>query len=126
MSDNIQFGPRASDQESQRALLPAVDIFEDASGITVLADLPGVQKDRLDLKVEGNTLLISGEVGALAPADMEPLYAELSVPRYRRGFTLSPELDPDQIQAQLKDGVLKLRIPKMAHAQPRRIAVSAG
>ena len=109
-----------------RALLPRVDVLEDAAGITLLADLPGVSKDKLELKIEGDTLLIEGEVGTPMPQQMQSVYAEIRVPRYRRAFTLSRELDTARIEASMKDGVLNLRIPKQAHAMPRRIAVAAG
>ncbi|WP_082536659.1 MULTISPECIES: Hsp20/alpha crystallin family protein [unclassified Roseateles] len=114
-----------ADGESQRALTPRVDVSEDDTGITLLADLPGVTREQLELRVEADTLLIEGNVDAAAPGGLEAVYAEVRLPRYRRSFTLSRELDPSRIEAQLKDGVLKLRIPKQAHAQPRRIEVSA-
>lgn len=126
MSDNKQVTRSAAEQDSQRAVLPAVDVFEDASGITLLADMPGVPKEQLELKVEGETLLIEGGVQPRTPEGLEAIYAELRVPRYRRSFTLSRELDTSRIEANLKDGVLNLRIPKQAHAQPRRITVTAG
>jgi HSP20 family protein len=106
--------------------LPAVDVFEDSGGITLLADMPGVPREQLELKVEGEALLIEGGVQPRTPDGLEAMYAELRVPRYRRSFTLSRELDTARIEATLKDGVLMLRIPKQAHAQPRRIAVAAG
>jgi len=115
-----------SEQDRQAAVLPAVDVFEDEGGITLLADMPGVPKDRLELKVEDQTLLIEGSVQPLTPEGLEAVYAEVRVPRYRRSFTLSRELDTARIEANLKDGVLRLRIPKQAHAQPRRIEVKAG
>jgi HSP20 family protein len=118
--------PAAVEQDLQRAALPAVDVFEDASGITLLADMPGVPREQLELKVEGEALLIEGGVQPRTPDGLEAMYAELRVPRYRRSFTLSRELDTARIEATLKDGVLMLRIPKQAHAQPRRIAVAAG
>lgn len=114
----------ASRQDSQ-AIVPRVDVLEDDKGITLLADLPGVAKDQLELKVDGDTLLIEGEVTPLTPEGLEPVYAELRVPRYRRSFVLSRELDPSHIEANLKDGVLALRIPKQEHAQPRRIQIQA-
>ena len=114
------------EKEQPRAVLPAVDVFEDGSGITLLADMPGVPKDQLELKIEGESLLIEGDVQSLTPDGLEAIYAEVRVPRYRRSFTLSRELDTARIEANLKDGVLRLRIPKQAHAQPRRISVSAG
>jgi HSP20 family protein len=113
-------------QQEARAMLPRVDVLEDDTGITLLADLPGVPKDQLELKVDGDTLLIEGTVTPQTPERLEPVYAEVRVPRYRRVFTLSRELDPGRIEANLKDGVLKLVIPKQAHAQPRRITVAAG
>jgi HSP20 family protein len=110
----------------QPTMLPRVDVLEDEGGITVLADLPGVPKDQLELKIEGDTLLIEGAVAQPMPDRIEPLYVEVRVPRYRRAFTLSRELDSTRIDANLKDGVLSLRIPKQAHAQPRRIQVQVG
>ena len=115
-----------AEQDQQRAGLPAVDVFEDAVGITLLADMPGVPKELLELKIEGEDLLIERGVQPRTPDSLEPIYAEVRVPRYRRSFTLSRELDTSRIEANLKDGVLSVRIPKLAHAQPRRIAVTAG
>ena len=131
MNDNKQVttsssSSAATEQDQQRAVLPAVDVFEDAAGITLLADMPGVPKEQLELKVEGEALLIEGGVQPRTPDGLEAIYAELRVPRYRRSFSLSRELDSTRIEANLKDGVLTLRIPKQAHAQPRRIAVMAG
>ena len=117
-------GPTAARTDRDaRAVLPRVDVLEDAGGITLLADLPGVPKEALDLKVDGDTLLIEGEVVTTTPQQLESVYAEVRVPRYRRAFTLSRELDTSRIEANLKDGVLNLRIPKQEHARPRRIAV---
>ena len=126
MSDTKQVTRSVAEQEAQRAVLPAVDVFEDASGITLLADMPGVPKDLLELNVEGDALLIEGGVRPRTPDGMEAVYAEVRVPRYRRSFTLSRELDTTRIEANLKNGVLNLRIPKQAHAQPRRINVTTG
>jgi len=116
----------ATDDASERAVTPLVDVLEDEAGITLLADMPGVPRDQLELRVEGDALHIEGRVQPATPEGLEAIYAELRFPRYRRSFTLSRELDTAHIDANLKDGVLTLRIPKQAHAQPRRIAVSAG
>lgn len=105
------------------ALLPPVDVIEDSSGITLYADLPGVPRDKLQLRVEGDALEIEGEVALPAPQDMTPSHVELQLARYRRSFTLSKELDATQISAELSQGVLRVRIPKAEHAQPRRISV---
>ena len=118
-----QVAPRT---QAQPALVPNVDVVEDDGGITIHADLPGVPKERLSLRIEGETLQIEGELASDAPEGMEAVYAEVRVPRYRRAFTLSRELDTGKISASMKDGVLNLRIPKAEHAQPRRIEVQAG
>ena len=107
----------------EQALLPPVDVIEDANGITLYADLPGVSRERLNLQVDGETLTIEGQVGTAMPPDMEATYAEVSLPRYRRVFTLSKELDTEKLQAELKQGVLKLRIQKAEHAKRRKIVV---
>ena len=125
MSDTKQVTRAGAEQEQQRAVLPAVDVFEDTTGITVLADMPGVPKDQLEIKIEGDALLIEGSVQPRTPEGLQAVYAEVRVPRYRRSFALSRELDTARIDANLKDGVLTLRIPKQAHAQPRRIAVTS-
>jgi len=115
-----------SGQDSRAVAEPAVEILEDAAGITLLADMPGVPRERVDVRLDGETLWIEGEADVLAPAGMRGLWAEVKIPRFRRAFTLSRELDAARIEAGVKDGVLTLRIPKQAHAQPRRITVSTG
>ena len=109
-----------------QAMTPRVDVLEDDTGITLVADMPGVSKDSLEIKVENDALSIEGAVSAATPQAMEATYAEVRIPRYRRSFTLSRELDPGHIEAQLKDGVLRLRIPKHEQARPQRISVKVG
>jgi HSP20 family molecular chaperone IbpA len=125
MNDKQQVS-RSGQAQAAPALIPRVDVIEDDTGITIFADLPGVPKDRLALRVEGETLQIEGDIASEMPDGMEAVYAEVQVPRYRRAFTLSRELDTAKIDAGLKDGVLTLRIPKTEHAQPRRIEVRSG
>ncbi len=107
------------------ALVPPVDVVEDAGGITLVADLPGVPKDKLSVEVDGDTLVIEGEMDMRMPEGMEATHAEVTVPRFRRVFSLSKELDPGRLAAEFRQGVLTLRIDKAAHAQPRRIRVEA-
>jgi HSP20 family molecular chaperone IbpA len=107
----------------EAALLPPVDVIEDSSGITLYADMPGVPKDKLHLRVEGDQLLLEGEIELAVTQGMESTHAEVTLPRYRRAFTLSKELDTAQVGAEFNQGVLRVRIPKAAHAQPRRIEV---
>lgn len=110
-------------------VLPAVDIFEDDAGVTIMADLPGVSKERLGVRVDGDNLVIEGaaEAGDLTSSgDMEIIYGEVLNPFYRRSFTLSRDLDAGRIEANLNHGVLKLVIPKAEAAKPRRIEVQVG
>ena len=104
--------------------MPPVDVFEDSTGITLRADLPGVPKDGLKLQVEAGTLTIEGEVSIPMSENMEATYTEIGVPRFRRAFTLSKELDTSKVSADFKHGVLRLRIPKAEHAQARRIEIN--
>jgi len=126
MSETTAVTRKGEEPRSEATLLPPVDVVEDASGITLYADLPGVPKDRLNLQIEDGTLTIEGEVALQVPEGMEATHIEVSLPRYRRAFTLSKELDVDKVVAELNNGVLKLRIPKAAHAQPRRIEITSG
>jgi HSP20 family protein len=111
---------------SAPVVIPPVDVFEDETGITLLADLPGVSREGLGVRVDGTELLIEATAATAGPAEMELVYGEAQVPAYRRQFTLSRELDTSRIYAQLKDGVLRLAIPKSEAARPRRIEVRAG
>ncbi|CAB3951388.1 hypothetical protein LMG6001_02734 [Achromobacter insolitus] len=111
-------------KEQRPATLPAVDIFEDATGVTVIADLPGVTKERLNVKVESEMLVIEGEASVQVPSDVRLIHGELREPLFRRYFRLGPEFDKDAISASLKQGILTLRVPRVREAQPRRIPVT--
>jgi HSP20 family protein len=113
-----------SDGQSDAYMTPAVDVIEDSAGITLYADLPGVPKDKLTLNVESDTLTIEGEVALTVPEGMQAIHAEVNYPRFKRVFTLSKELDAEQVNAEFKQGVLKLHIPKAAQAKPRKINVN--
>jgi HSP20 family protein len=106
-------------------LLPPVDVVEDEGGITLYADLPGVARENLDLHVDGETLFIDGKMALEMPKEMEATHVEVARSRYRRVFALSREFDTARLTADLKQGVLKVRIPKAEHAKPRRIEISA-
>lgn len=114
---------RRQTQELEQVLRPPVDIFEGPEDITLIADMPGVSKERLELRAERNSLVIEGGAELNIPERMDALYAEVRSTRYRRSFALSNELDANQINANLKDGVLTVRIPKRAEVRPRRIEV---
>ncbi|MBI1394541.1 MAG: Hsp20 family protein [Betaproteobacteria bacterium] len=113
----------ATSPRNGATMLPPVDVIEDAAGITLYADLPGVPRDKLHLEIQADTLTIEGDVSLPVPDSMVSTHAEISVPRYRRVFTLSKELDTGNVTAELVNGVLTLRIPKSERAQPRRIEI---
>ena len=111
---------------TEAALRAPVDIYEDGEGITLQADMPGVSRERLNVRVDGDTLLLEGSVQFELPKEAEALYADVRSTLYRRSFDLSGELETSNIEATLKDGVLTVRIPKRAELRPRKIEVRAG
>jgi HSP20 family protein len=117
---------RRDDGPSTRmTLTPAVDIIEDSHGITVWADLPGVSRENLDVKVHDGRLYIEAEAVVPTPGDLRLHHAEVRAPRYARAFTLNEDFDTSKIDANLQGGVLKLTIPRREEARPRRIDVRA-
>jgi HSP20 family protein len=118
-------GSKNLQTQSDREVIvrPPVDIYEDATGITLQADLPGVSRDRLNIQVDRNTLTMDGQAAIDMPEGMESLYADMRGIHFQRSFSLSNELEVDQINAQMKDGVLTLRVPKRAELQPRKIEI---
>ena len=112
-------------QNRETALIPPVDIVEDADGITVRADLPGVSREDVSIGVDGETLTLEARVTLGESSSMQPVYAEIRVAQYKRSFVLSADLDTSKIDAAIRNGVLTLRVPKVERAKPRRIAVKA-
>lgn len=123
MSEQVNVMANDSLTQNEGILIPPVNVIEDVGGITLYADLPGVSKDKLHLQVESETLTIEGEMTLTMLEGMESTHVEVGSPRYRRVFTLSKELDSEKVVAEFEKGVLKLRIPKAEHAQPRRIEI---
>ena len=107
---------------SERYVPPPVDIYETDTGYVVLADMPGVSADGLDIHVEHDRLTIRGRVGR--EPGPTPQHQEFVLGDYYRAFTLADEIDTERIRANLKDGVLRLELPKAAHAQVRKIPVT--
>lgn len=134
MSDTTQLAERDQSAVERRqteqpggvTLTPAVDIYEDSQGVTLWADLPGVTKDKLDLKIHDSSLSIDAEAVVPTPANLRLQHAEVREPRFARTFTLSADFDTSRIEASLSDGVLKLAIPRRDEARPRRIEVRTG
>jgi HSP20 family molecular chaperone IbpA len=108
------------------AFVPRADIYETDEAIYVVADMPGVDENSLDITLEKGVLSLNGTVEPETPEGYSLAYAEYRVGDYTRSFTLSNEIDQEAIEATLKDGVLRLTLHKLTEAQTRRIAVKAG
>jgi HSP20 family molecular chaperone IbpA len=111
-------------REQGRFLVPTVDIYEDEDGLTLKADMPGVESEALDIRVEDRVLTIAGEVSH--PQRENPVYREYELAPYWRQFSLGDQVDTENITAELDNGVLTLRLPKAEKARPRRIEVRTG
>jgi HSP20 family protein len=104
-----------------RYVAPPVDIYETRDGLVVLADVPGVAKEALDVRVDHNILTIRGQARHAVPSDMT--YREYDLVNFFRQFELHEQVDQQRITADLKCGVLTLHLPKAEEAKPRQIAV---
>jgi HSP20 family molecular chaperone IbpA len=113
---------REDTREEERYITPPVDIFETKDGLTVVADLPGVDRSKLDVRVADGLLTIQGRTAHIAPGT--PVEAEYHLLNFYRQFELPEEVDADKIGAELKHGVLTLQLPKKEKAKPRKIDVS--
>ena len=106
-----------------RYFVPTSDIFETDEALTVIMEMPGVEKNSVSIALENDVLRVDGQINFASYEGMEPVYTEYNVGHYVRGFTLSGKIDRDKISAQLDDGVLTLTLPKVKDAVPRRISV---
>jgi HSP20 family molecular chaperone IbpA len=106
----------------ERYVTPPVDIYELPDGLVVMADVPGVTHEHLDIRVDNNVLTIRAQADHASVA--EPTYREYQLVNYFRQFELSDKVDQDKISADLKHGVLTLNLPKAEEAKPRKIAVA--
>lgn len=107
-----------------RVFLPQTDIFETDQALTVILEMPGVDKDKVELKVENDVLKIEGWIDFSRYEELQPLYTEYNIGNYARSFQLSSKIDQNRISAELRDGVMTLVLPKSEKAKPRKIAVS--
>jgi len=105
---------------------PDVDIFESDTAITLLADLPGVESERITVDLRDGILTLTAEAESRGGENETPLLVEYQTGQYRRQFTLSEVIDQARIDAKYVDGVLRLTLPKVAKATPRTITVQAG
>jgi HSP20 family molecular chaperone IbpA len=107
-----------------RFFMPTADIFEDSNALTVVLEMPGVNKSNVDINVEGGVLQIDGRLDFSKYEGMQPVYTEYNIGHYRRSFSLSNKIDQNRICAEMKDGVLTITLPKAEEAKPRRISVN--
>jgi len=121
--NNVQ---RIERTRSGRVYLPLTDIVENKNEIWIYADMPGVDNRSLDIELENNVLTIQGLVNAEIPEKAEPVLGEYGIGDFLRTFTLSDAIDKSKIEASIKNGVLKLRLPKAEPAKARKIEVKAG
>ena len=105
---------------------PAVDIFETEKEITLLADMPGVKADDLNIDLRDNTLTLTANIAPVENSNEEELLVEYETGRYYRQFTLGELINQESIDAKLNDGVLRLTLPKVEKATPKKIAVKVG
>ena len=110
---------------TRKCYVPRADIYETDDDIVVVADMPGVDENSVDLTLEKNVLTINGSVEPEYPENYSLAYAEYEVGDYQRSFTLSNQIDQDNIQAKVKNGVLNLWLPKAGPAKARKIKVTA-
>jgi HSP20 family protein len=106
-----------------RLFLPTADIFETDRGLTVVLEMPGANKENVDVNVDDGILKIDGKIDFSHYEGLRPLYTEYNIGHYTRRFQLSSAIDQTKISAEMKDGVLTLVLPKAEQAQPRRITV---
>jgi len=116
-----QQGQVPDTREEGRTLIPAVDIFEKEEGLVVVADLPGVEKEDVDVHVENSILTLKARSKSHMP--VEPVYREYELLNFFRQFQLSEAVDQDKIHAEMRHGVLVIQLPKKEAAKPRQIEV---
>jgi HSP20 family protein len=107
-----------------RAFLPNTDIFETEDALTLVLEMPGVDRGNIDVSVENGVLTVEGRINFDKYEGLQPVYSEYNVGPYRRSFRISSRIDQDKIKAEIRDGVITLVLPKAEQAKPRRIEVS--
>jgi HSP20 family protein len=106
-----------------RAFLPNTDIFETEDALTLVLEMPGVDRGNIDVSVENGVLTVEGKINFDKYEGLQPAYSEYNIGPYRRSFRISSRIDQDKIKAEIRDGVITLVLPKAEEAKPRRIEV---
>jgi HSP20 family protein len=107
-----------------RVFVPVTDIYETEQGLTLLMEMPGVDKANVEVDVKDGVLTVQGRVDFTKYEELNPVYTEYNIGNYRRAFSISNKIDLERIGAEMTDGVLKLTLPKAKEITPRRIAVN--
>jgi HSP20 family protein len=107
-----------------RSFIPNTDIYETEEALTVVLEVPGVERSNINISVENGVLSIEGRIDSSKYKDLIPIYTEYPVGDYRRSFSLSSQIEQQKITADLSDGVLTITLPKAEQAKPRRIALT--
>lgn len=126
VSEKKELASPAEQTKDGLVFTPNVDIFETETEITLLADIPGVKPDDLNIDLKDNVLTLAGDVKPDESDAEKPVYSEYRTGSYYRQFSISEVIDQSKIEAHVTDGVLRLALPKVAKAAPRRITVQAG
>lgn len=108
---------------TRRVYVPRTDIYETEAGLVLLLDMPGVRPEDAEITLEKKVLTIRGRGQDQTPAGFSPVYREYAPGDYERAFTLSDEIDAERIEAQARDGVLRLFLPKVGPAETRRVQI---
>ena len=109
-----------------RAFLPTADIFETEDALTLILEMPGVDRSNIDVNVDSGMLTIEGRIDFNKYEGLQPVYSEYNIGPFRRSFRISNRIDQDKIKAEMRDGVITLTLPKAEEAKPRRIEVGSG
>ena len=109
-----------------RAFMPNADIFETEDALTVVLEMPGVDRDNINISVENGVLTVEGTINFGKYEGLQPVYSEYNIGPFRRSLRISSRIDQDNINAQMSDGVITLVLPKVEEAKPRRIEVRTG
>jgi HSP20 family protein len=106
-----------------RLFVPVADIYEAEHDLTIILEMPGVEKRNVDIRVEDGVLSVEGRLDLTKYQGLQPLYTEYNIGNYARSFRLSSKIDQTKIAAEMKDGVLSLKLPKVEEAKPRSIKI---
>jgi len=117
---------QASEEKTvpSRSFVPYGDIYETANALTLILEMPGVERDNVSINLDSNVLAIEGNIDFADYSEMRSLYTEYNVGHYSRKFNLSNEIDQNGISAEMQDGVLTLHLPKVEKAKPRKIQIN--